>query len=73
MGTSLEKWMTVVINKPQQQTLGREENLLSGVIISKCSVFDKKKKSQGIQRNSKVWPIQRKKVTETFPETAQAY
>lgn len=69
---SLEKWMIVVINKPQQQTLGREENLLSRVIISKCSLFDKKK-SQGIQRNSKVWPIQRKKVTETFPEAAQAY
>lgn len=58
---SLEKWMIVVINKPQQQTLGREENLLSRVIISKCSLFDQKKNHRVYKETVKYGPFKGKR------------
>ena len=59
---SMQLQRSIMQNK-QEQILGKGENLISRVTtLLKCPVFNKNSKS--IQRNKKLWPIQRKKINQ---------
>ena len=56
---SMQQQQSIIQNK-QERILGKGENLISRVTtLLKCPVFNKNSKS--MQRNKKIWPIQRKK------------